>query len=65
MIQLKIVNISPEEDPHFPEEQDEFLRGTKLIINILHTWVNKQRRVFNVDKYFASMQVRDELKNHG
>ena len=65
MIQLKLVKISPEEDPHSTEEQDGFLRGTKLILNILHTWVNRQRRVVNVDRYFASMQVRDEMKNHG
>ena len=43
----------------------EFLHGTKLIINILHTWVNRQRRVVSVDKYFASVQVCDDLNNRG
>ena len=43
----------------------EFLHGTRLIINILHTWVNKQRRVVSVDKYFPSVQVCDELNNRG
>ena len=32
------------------------------MLNILHPWVNKQRRVVSAEIYFASVQARDDLK---
>ena len=51
-MQLKLAKNSFEEDLHSPEEHDGLLHGNKLMINILQPWVNKQRRVVIVDRYF-------------
>ena len=50
MIQLKLVKSSSEEDLHSPEEHNILLHGTKVILNLLHPWVNKQRHVFSAER---------------
>ena len=35
------------------------------MLNILHSLVNKQRRVFSADSYFALVQACDDLKKRG
>ena len=35
------------------------------MLNILHPWVNKKRRVVSTYSYFASVQACDELKKRG
>ena len=41
MMHLKLVKNSSEEDLHSTEEQDGLLHGTKVMLNLLHPWVNK------------------------
>ena len=65
MMQLKLVNTSSEEDLHYPEEHYGLLHCTKVMLNILQPWVNKQRRIVSADSYFASVQACDELKKRG
>ena len=65
MMQLKLVKTSSEEHLHSPEEHDGFLHGTKVILNIFQTWVNKKQRVVSADSYFALVQACDELKKRG
>ena len=65
MIQLKLVKNSSEEDLHSPEEHYGLLHGTKVMLNLLQPWVNKQRRVISTDMYFASVQACDELNKCG
>ena len=50
MVQLKLVKISSEEDIHYTEEYDRLLHGTKVMLNILQRWVNKQRWVVIADR---------------
>ena len=49
MMQLKLVKTSSREDLHSLEEHDGLLQGTKVMLNLLQTWVNKQRRVVSAD----------------
>ena len=49
MMHLKLAKTYTEEDIHYPEEYYVLLYGTKLMLNILQTWVNKQRRVVSAD----------------
>ena len=42
-IQLKLVKTYSEEDLHYPEGHDGLLHSTKVMLNILQPWVNKQR----------------------
>ena len=42
--------------------RDVFLRGTKVMLNILQPWVNKQRCVISADIYFALVQACEDLK---
>ena len=35
------------------------------MLNLFQPWVNKQRHVVSADRYFASMQLFDELKKRG
>ena len=53
------------EDLHSPEERYGLLHGTKVMLNILQPWVNKQRRVVSVDSYFDYVQACDDLKKRG
>ena len=57
MMQLYLVKTYSEEDLSYPEEHDGLLYGTKLMLNILQLWVNKQRRFVSAYRYFfcASM----------
>ena len=64
IIQLKLVKTLSEENIHYLEEHDGLLHGTKIMLNILQPWVNKQRRVFSVDSYFSFVEVCDDLKKH-
>ena len=43
MMQLKLVKTSSEEDLHYPEEHDGLSHDTKVMLNILQPWLNKQR----------------------
>ena len=65
MIKLKLVNTSSEEDIHSPEEHDGLLHGTKVMLNILQPWVNKQRCVVSADRQFALVQSCDDPKKRG
>ena len=56
MMKLKFVKTSSEEDLHSTEEHDGLFHGNKVILNLLQTWVNKQRRVVSTDIYFALVQ---------
>ena len=49
-MQLKLVDTSFEEDLHSPREHYILLNGTKVMLNILQTWLNKQRRVVSSDR---------------
>ena len=62
---LKLGKSSSEEDLHATEEHGGLLHGTKVMLNILQLWLNKQRRVVSVDSYFASVKACDELKKGG
>ena len=35
------------------------------MLNLLHPWVNKKRRVVSADSYFSSVQACDKLKKRG
>ena len=65
MIHLKLANTSSEEDLHYSEEYEGLLHGTKVMLNILNPWLNKQRRVVSSDSYFALVQACDDLNKHG
>ena len=65
MIQSKLVKNSYEEDLHYTEEHDGLLHGTKVMLNFLYPWLNKQRCVVIADSYFASVQACEELKKCG
>ena len=62
MIQLKLVKNFFKEYLYSPEEHDGLLHGTKVMLNILKIWVNKQWHVVSVYSYFALVQACDELK---
>ena len=47
------------------EEHNGLLHGTKVMLNLLQPWVNKQWHVVSADSYFASVQACDKLKKHG
>ena len=64
-MQLNLVKTSSEESLHSPEEYYGLLRGTKVIINTLQSWVNKHCCIFSAYSYFSSMQACDELNNCG
>ena len=65
MMQLKLVKTSYGEDIHSPEEHNGLLHGTKVMLNLLQPWVNKQRHVVSADSYFASVQACDDLNKRG
>ena len=65
IMQLKLVKTYSEEDLNYLEENDGLLHVTKVILNMLQPWVNKQRRVVSADSYFASVQACDRLKKRG
>ena len=50
MVQLKLVKTSSEEDLQYPEEHDGLLHGTKVMLNLLQKWVNKQWHVVSTDR---------------
>ena len=62
MVQLNLFNTYSEEDLHSPKEHDGFLYDTKVMLNILQPWVNKQRRAVSRYCYFASVQACGKLK---
>ena len=59
---MNLAKTSSEEDLHSPEEHDGLLHGTKVMLNILQPWVNKQGSVASVGSYFSLVQACDELK---
>ena len=61
-MKLKLVKTSSEEDIYSTEEHDGLLHGTKVMLNILKPWLNKQKFVVSSDRYFASVQECEELK---
>ena len=64
-MQLKLVKTSSEEDLHSPEEHGGFLHGTKVRLNLLQPYVNKQRCVVSEDSHFSSVQACDDLNKRG
>ena len=64
-MQLKLVKASFEENLRYLGEHGVLLHGTKVMLNLLQTWVNKQWCVVSADSYFASVQAFDELKKCG
>ena len=62
---LNLVKTYSEEYLHSPEEDDGFLHGTKLMLNILQPWVNKQRRFVSTESYFALVQACYDMDKRG
>ena len=49
IMQLKLVKASFEENLRYLEEHGVLLHGTKVMLNLLQTWVNKQWCVVSAD----------------